>query len=277
MRELTSEEKKQLDEEGFIIVENVLTIDQCNYYKQLLEEASEELSESYAVSESAKKFHGTSNSTIKIVYNLHNKHRDFLETIDNEKVLPYVAYLLQKGSYENKEPYILQLSTGRGVGKGSPAQQLHIDSNVPGSPYALVAQSLWMLNDFTTENGATKLVPGSHKRTTFAETGKRYPEEIQACGKAGSVLIYNGGVWHGSGENKADMERWALINTYSRWFLKPSFDVYKNTPLDIFNELTVRQKELLGFKVSPPKDEFTRLSRRSEDFEPPTDYKLPEY
>lgn len=275
MKQLTEVEMKQLDEQGYIIVENVLSKDECTHYKNLLRESYNQYKDQYALSEAAKKFHGTETAVIKVVYNLYNKHRDFFSTIDDDKVFPYVSYLLKKGSYMNQEPFILQLSSGRGVGHGSQQQQLHIDSNMPGTPFALVAQALWMLDDFTEENGATKLVPGSHLTPSFAENGKRYINEISACAPAGSVLIYNGGVWHGSGSNQSESERWALINTYSRWFLKPSFDPNKNMPVDMYESLTDRQKELLGYKYTPPKDEFTRLSRRSDIFEPPSDYSLP--
>ena len=63
---------------------------------------------------------------------------------------------------------------------------------------------------------------------------------------------------------------------YARWFIKPSFDFMKNTPTTIFKELSNEQKSLLGFDLNAPKDEFTRIRRRSSYFEEPTGYKLPD-
>ena len=63
---------------------------------------------------------------------------------------------------------------------------------------------------------------------------------------------------------------------YARWFVKPSFDYMQNTPINIFNKLSSNeQKSLLGFDLVPPKDEFTRITRRSvKYYEVPSIYKL---
>ena len=67
--------------------------------------------------------------------------------------------------------------------------------------------------------------------------------------------------WRNSKNN--NNSRWAVLLGYARWFIKPSFDYMKNTPNKIYNKLTKKQKCLLGFNLIPPKDEFTRMSRRS--------------
>ena len=72
-----------------------------------------------------------------------------------------------------------------------------------------------------------------------------------------------------------EQDRWGMIFSYSRWFLKPDFDFNKNTPDKIFKKLNKNQKILLGFKSNPMKDEFTRASSLSYKFEKPSKYKLP--
>jgi ectoine hydroxylase-related dioxygenase (phytanoyl-CoA dioxygenase family) len=88
---------------------------------------------------------------------------------------------------------------------GAPGGRLHSDwplGDVP-QPYPswpMLLQTMWMLTDFTAENGATRLVPGTH-------LGGRPPanpqdeKEVPALGRRGSVLIWNGGVWHRNGPN----------------------------------------------------------------------------
>ena len=71
--------------------------------------------------------------------------------------------MLQEGSFENSEPIIRVNSAARTSLKGSPPQQLHIDSRYPGAPFALYVQVFFCLDDFMKENGATRVVPGSHK------------------------------------------------------------------------------------------------------------------
>jgi len=157
---------------------------------------------------------------------------------------------------------------------GNPGQQLHIDSNLPGVNYCLIANVMWALDDFTVKNGATKIIPGSHKRKTYAENEKTYDDEILLELNKGSAVIFNANIWHGGGPNLDGSSRWAVLLGYSRWFIKPSFDYMKNTPSDIYQKLTFSQKKLLGFDLIPPKDEFTRIRRRSENPEIPDNYNL---
>ena len=88
-------------------------------------------------------------------------------------------------------------------------------------------------------------------------------------------IIFNGSCWHGSSAKKNDDDRWAIIYTYGRWFLKPSFDFNKNLPIEFYNKMSDTQKELMGYNFNPSKDEFTRIASRSKEFEDPSDYKLP--
>ena len=75
-------------------------------------------------------------------------------------------------------------------------------------------------------------------------------------------------------QQKNDESRWALILGYARWWIKPSFDFIKYTK-NIFNKLNTSQKKLLGFHLTPPKDEFNRVRRISDTFENPNKYNLP--
>ena len=159
--------------------------------------------------------------------------------------------------------------------KGFGNQQLHLDSNLPGVNYPLIANVMWFLDDFTLENGATRVVPGSHKWKSYPLDGVVHNDEIIITGKKGSAIVFNANLWHGGAKNNSDETRWAVVLGYARWFIKPSFDFMQNTSDDIFCKLTDKQKSLLGFNLIPPKDEFTRLRRRSEDFETPQKYKLP--
>ena len=92
--------------------------------------------------------------------------------------------------------------------------------------------------------------------------------------KQGSALIFNGNLWHGGSEKNNNDTRWALVLGYARWFIKPSFDFMLNAPAQIYKKLTNKQKSLLGFDLIPPKDEFTRMTRRSKFFEKPYKYNL---
>lgn len=193
--------------------------------------------------------------TERLILNLHNKDDRFVELLDNPIIFPLVQHMLSDGSYLNKEPFIVTQFSARDPHQGVPAQQLHIDSRFPGPPFALQAIVLWMLNDFTLESGATRLVPGSHLRPFYPENGVEYSDEIRAIAPAGSVLIYNASTWHGGGEKLRDIERWSVIVSYSRWFIKPAFDMTRNTPPELYAKLSPERRELFGFSTIPPFDE----------------------
>jgi len=72
----------------------------------------------------------------------------------------------------------------------------------------MVMTAIWMLDDFTIENGATRVVPGSHVVTTplakaLAQPLAHHPREIVITGRAGSVLIFNGHLWHSGRKNES--------------------------------------------------------------------------
>ena len=175
-----------------------------------------------------------------------------------------VKPLLQIGSYQEAESYCLINSQIRALIPHAGSQQLHIDSNVPGNfPYPLVVIVIVMLDDFTESNGATRIVPYSHKKTTFPVNGMAYDDEILITGKAGDVIVINGALWHGSSVNKTNKERWSINIGYGRWFIKPSFDIPRSLPKDIYDQLDEFQRELLGLRSVPALNDSERLSRRS--------------
>ena len=96
---------------------------------------------------------------------------------------------------------------GRNPLPGYGQQGLHADwkPRVRGEPF-MVMTAIWMLDDFTLENGATRVVPGSHKITTplaksLAQPLARHEREIVVTGSAGSVLVFNGHLWHSGRKN----------------------------------------------------------------------------
>jgi len=264
----------EIKSEGYSIIEGLISPEQCDFYVDLLEQEHDKYSKHYA-----NKFFTSSlgdKSNEKVVFNLHNKNLKWFDLFENKTIIKVLDELLKAGSYKNSEPYHLLNISARSPQMNGKKQQLHLDSNLPGGDYPLIIVVLWMLEDFTIENGATRIVPGSHKFDYYAEDNKIYDNEIIIQGKKGSALVYNASLWHGGGANITKKTRWGVVLGYGRWFIKPSFDLLNNTPKEIYEKLTDNQKALLGFNSIPPLDEFTRLTRRSSDFQIPNiEYKLP--
>jgi len=263
-----------LDLDGFVVVENVFTEDFCRRTVSICESIYSENAKNYA-NENVESNRLADKSGEKVIYNLHNKSDIFWTFFEHPIIKEAGDYLLKTGSYQDSEPYYLNNISARTPLRGNLGQQLHTDSNLPGISKCLVMNVLCVLEPFTLKNGATRVIPGSHKRECYPEDGVTYEDEVRLVAGTGSVIIFNASLWHGSGANTDGSSRWALVLGYARWFVKPSFDFMKNTPRGIFENLTDAQKSLLGFDSVPPRDEFTRLRRRSRYYEKPEDYLLP--
>jgi ectoine hydroxylase-related dioxygenase (phytanoyl-CoA dioxygenase family) len=267
---------QSFNEDGFVVLRNLIPERLCEEYEKLLDTDYQKFSSIYADGKHNKDIDLANKSGEKVVFNLHNKSLKWMQLFENQTVISLLDNILKEGSYGNREPYYLNNISARSPKKGFPGQQLHIDSNLPGINYPIIVNVLWLINDFTEANGATRIVPGSHKWKYFPPDGVRHKDEILVEAEKGSAIVFNANLWHGGGENTLGENRWAVALGYARWFIKPSFDFMHNTPLPIYDELTTSQKELLGFNLIPPKDEFTRMRRRSIDLERPNPYSLPD-
>ena len=249
--------QKQLDEIGFVVIKNVIPENETRSMVGRLNAIYDSLE-----SKGENTYPGDVGKSERLILNLHNKDAQFVELLDHPVVFPIVSHMMQSGSYQKNEPFIVTQFSARDPHLEAPAQQLHIDSRFPGPPFALLAIVLWMLDDFTIDSGATRIVPKSHLRPSYPETGVEYPDEVRAVAPAGSVLIYNGAAWHGGGAKLKEIERWSVIASYSRWFVKPAFDMTQNTPSELYTQLSPRRRELFGFTTIPPSNEHIRARGR---------------
>ncbi len=105
---------------------------------------------------------------------------------------------------------------------GHGQQALHTDWGGPVPPGGYqVCNSIWLLDDFTTANGATRVVPGSHRsgsvpRLAMPDPAAPHPDEVQITGRAGTVVIFNSHLWHGGTGNRSDRPRRALHGLFTR-------------------------------------------------------------
>ncbi|GHD32126.1 phytanoyl-CoA dioxygenase family protein [Halioglobus pacificus] len=133
---------------------------------------------------------------------------------------------------------------------GQPTQPIHRDRWAWGTHLAHVEpqfNTIWALTDFTEENGATQVVPGS---TIWPDDRAAEESEItQATMRAGSVLMYSGSVFHGGGENRSESDRWGLNITYTLGWLRQEENQYLSTPPELAKELSPELQELIGYAM----------------------------
>ncbi|MDE0481028.1 MAG: phytanoyl-CoA dioxygenase family protein [Candidatus Poribacteria bacterium] len=241
---LTISEKSQLDQSGFLLFENAIS-DATTI--QLREHALELAT---AEQKAGKGHTYLPNETAQRVWNLIDKGEMFEKAIQQPKMLAAMEYLL--GADCTLSSFTVNI-----LYPGAPDAGLHIDYPLSGLPtprpnFPMVANSVWFLDDFTLENGATSCVPGSHQRLdALPESGVEYGDEQQICGSRGSVLIVNGAVWHGSSENRSDEPRVALLGFFCRSILKPQQDHLKIVSEEVIERATPTLKRLLGLNSLP--------------------------
>jgi ectoine hydroxylase-related dioxygenase (phytanoyl-CoA dioxygenase family) len=275
MSEDISSHVSNINEVGYTVLESIICESLCENYKSILNADYSKYARLYAGAECLEGNSLANKSGEKVVFNLHNKNEVWFDLFMHEQVLKILDSILKEGSYKNSEPYYLYNISARSPNKGGGFQQLHSDSNLPGVNYCLVANVIWAFDDFSIDNGATRIVPGSHRFRGFAPDGEIHDDEVRLVVPRGSVIIFNANCWHGGATNFTDHDRWALVLGYARWFIKPSFDYFKCTPPEVYSKLSDDQKRMLGFYYAPPKDEFTRLRRIASIAEAPELYELP--
>ncbi|MBT5830166.1 MAG: phytanoyl-CoA dioxygenase [Candidatus Latescibacteria bacterium] len=147
---------------------------------------------------------------VRRLADLVNKGAVFDNVYLEPTLLTAVYHILQR-------PFKLHSLNGHDPQQGSGLQNLHADTGEPtlvGGPYHTV-NSMWMLDDFTATNGATRIIPRSHLKpgriVDYIEDRKAdHPGQIHLLGKAGSVAVFNGSLWHSSYANEDGRPRRTL-------------------------------------------------------------------
>ena len=155
-----------------------------------------------------------------------NKGTAFHVVLKSKKVLAAIASVLR---------WDLKLSSlnARAAQPGSGLQELHADwgrLEVPGDYQ--VCNSIWLLDDFTPENGATRAVAGTHRSTALPgdkmpDPKAAHPSERLLLGKAGDVFVFNSHTWHGGTLNRTDKPRRAIHGYFCRRHVTQQLDQQK--------------------------------------------------
>ena len=225
---------ERIERDGFTIVEDAIEPGLVDELCADLVRLEREL----GVLPAQNAFEGT--RTVRI-YNL-LVHGALYERIPvHPHVLPIVEGVLDAGC-------LVSSLSSISIGPGETAQPIHADDMVIplAKPHAaIICNSMWALTDFTAANGATRLVPGSHRRESpvYGADVESVPAEM----RRGSVLVWHGSLWHGGGANQTGERRVGIAMNYCAGWVRQQENQQLGIPLEIARGFSPRLRRLAGF------------------------------
>ena len=162
----------------------------------------------------------------------------------HQRVLPIVEGVLDPGC-------LVSSLSSIAIGPDESPQPIHADDQLiplPKPHVPIICTTMWALTEFSEANGATRLVPGSHRSDRSPEYGASY-DSVPAEMPKGSVLVWNGSLWHGGGANRTDRRRVGIAMNYCAGWLRQQENQQLGIPRAIARGFSPRLRELVGYGV----------------------------
>jgi ectoine hydroxylase-related dioxygenase (phytanoyl-CoA dioxygenase family) len=205
---LTQAERDLLDRDGFLPLPGILAEQQIARFRSRLDELLAQEGD-----DAGKEVHQEAGTDR--LSDLVNKGAIFEVCFTHPRVLAAIAHVLS-GEFK------LSSLNARSALPGQGLQALHADWGKAVEPGEyVVCNSIWLLDDFTASNGATRVVPGSQRngalpRDVMPDPRAAHPQEIMLLAPAGTVVVFNSHTWHGGTLNSTDRPRRALHSYFCR-------------------------------------------------------------
>ena len=195
---LTDSAKRQLKEQGFLVLPEFLSEAETKAFRARVEEL-------YAEEGNRSGSEFKQEPGARRLANAVNKGEIFEKVIETPEVLECVEAVL------GPDFKLSSLNVRSANPNSNSGQPLHVDSGeLPDERGNAVCNSVWMLDDFTERNGALRIVPGSHRWQRLPTPGEKVDTEMLVTGKAGTVVVMNAHTWHGGTDNRTDHQRRAI-------------------------------------------------------------------
>ena len=196
---LSPREREALDCDGYVVLRDIIDADWLSRLRAAFESGCQKDGGATVAKESGTRH----------LNDLVNRDPVFEGALTNSRVLAGVYHVL-------RDAFRVGQIGGRDPLRGYGQQGLHADwtARSKGEPFRIVT-TIWLLDDFTSENGATRLVPGTHQLLaqppkSFADPASRHRDQRIIVAKSGSVLVFNGHLWHSGTANKSSSPRRVL-------------------------------------------------------------------
>ena len=232
-----SEHLKRIEADGYTIVEDAIDLDELDALAAELRG----LEELFDVQPASNSFEGR--RTLRI-YNLLAYGARFEAIPVHPEVLPVVEGVLDPGCLISSLSSITILP-------GERAQPIHADDQlIPlAKPHVpTVCNTMWALTDFTEANGATRIIPGTHRFDHSPDLFTEY-DSIPAEMQRGSVLVWHGSLWHGGGANTTAAPRVGIAMNYCAGFIRQQENQQLGLPRETVAAFSPRLQQLVGYSV----------------------------
>lgn len=203
-------EKRRLDGDGYLILENFMS-------EILLDAVRRRVEELFSQEGNRAGSEFKQEPQARRLANLVNKGQIFEQVITMPRILQLLSYVL------GPQFKLSSLNVRSANPHSDWIQPLHCDVGaIPDEKGYWVCNTVWMLDDFTPENGAIRIVPGSQRsgklpQEVLQDPRGPHPQEILLTGRAGTVVIMNTHMWHGATANRTAAPRTAMHGFYCRW------------------------------------------------------------
>jgi ectoine hydroxylase-related dioxygenase (phytanoyl-CoA dioxygenase family) len=227
--------RRDLDELGYCVIPDVLSQEQVALLKvRLMEQAAGEQARGVATND------GGVDSPNQRVWNLLNKGKVFRDLMLHPIVEAVMSHLLGPD-------FLLSSFTANIARKGGDPMVMHTDQIYVGfwTGVPMVANIAWMLDDFTDENGGTRLIPKTHVDGQIPKSW----DSIAGTGRAGSILCFDGRLWHGTGSNHTDQPRHALLSYHCRPFIRQQENFFIGLDPDVVTGERPELLNRLGYQI----------------------------
>ncbi|MEO8025571.1 MAG: phytanoyl-CoA dioxygenase family protein [Bryobacteraceae bacterium] len=208
---MTADERNQLDDTGYLVLPSLLEPKELLALRERVEQLYE--AEGENAGNEFRKEPGA-----RRLANLVDKGEVFERLVSMPRILELVAHVL--GGSVNVKLSSLNARSANPLSED--AQPLHADAGaVPDDHAYWVCNTIWLLDDFTPDNGATRVVPGSHRwrqlpQAVLTDLTAPHPDEVLLTGPAGTAVVMNTHAWHGGTANRTARDRRALHAFYCR-------------------------------------------------------------
>lgn len=229
-----------MKEKGWVLLEAVVP-------EELVLRMANELQSAYLHCRSLQERNGISTGTEYTVHHLIGQGESFFEYLEAQYIHPYLTHCFSGA-------YILNSFGGTINSRNSEnyAHRIHRDVRTFTHNFPLLINTLVMLDNFTSENGATLVLSGSHHAEEKPDEKFFYDHAEQVIGPAGSILIFDSNVWHAAAHNQTNTPRRSVTPMYSRPFIKQQFDYPRALGNEFGEMLKEEMRQLIGYNSRVP-------------------------